>query len=158
MWGKNQRGRRVTTLVDAADWTGILFVTNGVGGKISYRGYTYANEYEKKLAKLLHHQKIDFTPHVHVMLDYPDGRQRAYHPDFIFDGQAYVWTSPKTGKSEIIHGFEAKSRGSGTMEPEKKRLLFQQRRINVLIIGNVWIDKFYEQRYLPMVPFIPTQP
>jgi hypothetical protein len=145
----------VTTLVDMADWSGIAFETNGIGGQLSYRGNTYANEYEVLLAKLLHHLKVPFTPHVRILLDYPDGRQRPYHPDFLFDGLPYVWTSPKNGHRQVIHGIEAKSRASGSLEPEKKRLLMQQRRINMLILDNRSIERFHEQRYLPLAPFIP---
>lgn len=144
-------------LQDKADWNGIIFVSNPVGGSLPYKGNTYANEYEVLLAKLLHHLKIPFTPHVRVMLDYPSG-PRPYHPDFIFDGMPYVWTSPKTGKSEVIHGIEAKSRASGMIEPEKKRLLLAQRGINVLVLDNNSIQKFHTQRYLPLVPYTPSSP
>ena len=141
-------------LVDNANWKGIDFVSHPVGGAFHYGGYVYANEYEVMLAKTLRHLGIANTPNVRIPLLYPDGRTRFYHPDVLFNGFAYFYTSPKTGKREVAHGFEAKSRASGTMEPEKKRLLFAQTGINVPIIDNKTIKRFYEQRYLPLEPFI----
>lgn len=150
---RGRQGARLT-LQDNANWDGIRFVTTGIGGRFSYRGIAYANEYEILLAKLLHHMKIPFTPHVHVLLDYPGGKKRPYHPDFLFDGMPYVWTSPKNGKVEVVHGIEAKSSASGKMEPEKKRLLYAQRGINVVILDNRSIEKFHDERHMPLIPFI----
>ncbi len=142
------------TLRDTANWNGIVFVTTNIGGKLSYRGISYANGYEVLLAKTLQHMRIPFTSHVRVTLDYPDGKTRTYHPDFLFDGMPYVWTSPKTGRTEVVHGFEAKSRSGGTVEPEKKRLLLAQRGINVVILDNAAIERFHAQRHLPLTPLI----
>lgn len=138
---------------DIADWTGIEFASNGVGGGHRYRGNVYANEHEVLLAKLLRRRGIPYTPHVRIPVRYPDDRIRPYHPDFVFNGLPYVWTPPRGGRVVLIHGFEAKAHASGPVGPQKIQLLREQRGIHVLVIDNDLIAKLFNERYLPLEPF-----
>ncbi len=130
-------------LKDKADWTGIVIASVGVQGRTSgyeYGGYRYVTPGEVAIARLLTEQDIPFTPDVQVRIRTPLWKERlplVYTPDFVFDGQAYIWCD-RTGTEEIVHGIEVKGRNRQGRYPrralEKIKVLREARGINVTLI------------------------
>lgn len=140
--------------VDGADWTGIELVTRKIGGSfMGPDGRWYSNEFEIRLATLLMKLGVPFTPHVFFDLGpISDGCRQPmiYHPDFIFDQARWLWR-PAGGEEVAVHGFEAKSR-VGRKDQVKIDRLWDQRRIRVVFVRNVDIDRFWLAGDLPLRP------
>ena len=128
---------------DEADWTDVAFESVDVGVRpefgFEHNGYLYATEGELILAQLLDKQDISYTPDVRVEFEQScNGKKKkrakkaAYVPDFVFNGQAFIWTDPKTGAEELIHGLEAKAR---KLQYGKAQRLKVSRFINIKILN-----------------------
>ena len=135
----------MTEFRDEADWSGIKFESVSVGAKGIYRfrGYSYVTPGELAIARRLHTRGIAFTPDVFIRLSNPNPRSSlpfVYVPDFIFNGQAVIWTDAE-GHEELIHGLEIKFRKKGGAFPpkgiRKTGKLFEQREIRVLLLGEL---------------------
>jgi hypothetical protein len=147
------------TFHDLADWDGIAFesVDVGAGNKpksMIFEGYQYATQGEVRLARVLKHMGIAFTPDVRIRLETPDGRDRFFVPDFIFDRKPFIWTA--RGKRKMIHGIEAKGKTRSGAFSEKAlenvRLLHEQRGIVILLLSNSQIKSFWNKMKLPLHP------
>lgn len=158
---------------DDADWNGIELISTkvGTGGKhernpevLEFGGYRYASPEERMLAELLSASGIAFTPDVSFGLDTLHQKERIFVPDFIFDRQAYIWSGQRADRrsnapSVLIHGIEAKGmNGKGEFSARAKEnvaLLWQTRRIKVLLLANEDIHRYYAEGSLPLRPFNP---
>ena len=150
---------------DEADWTDVAFESVDVGVRsefgFEYIGYLYATEGELILAQLLDKQGISYTPDVRVEFEQlPKGRKKnkakrkpkkaAYVPDFVFNGQAFIWTDPKTGEEELIHGLEAKAKKLKTRKTERLR---SSRAIKIKTLNMKDIRFFLSLGSLPLRPY-----
>ena len=149
------------TFHDSADWNGIALesVDVGAGNKpksLTVDGYQYATQGEMRLATILAHMGIAFTPDVRIQLSAADGRERFFVPDFVFDRQPFIWTA--RGKRKLIHGIEAKGKTRAGVFSEKAlenvRLLQEQRGIAILLLSNSQIKHFWKKMKLPLHPAI----
>ncbi len=147
------------TFHDRADWDGIALESFDVGAgnkpkSLSFEGYQYATQGEVRVARILKQMGIAFTPDVRIRLETPDGRDRFFVPDFVFDRKPYIWTA--RGKQRLIHGIEAKGKTRGGSFSEKAlenvRLLEQQRGIVILLLSNSQIKGYWKKMALPLHP------
>jgi len=135
------------------NWKDVVFVRRrNMGGdpRYEFRNYLYCTLGEVALARLLTAQGIAFTPDVTISIP-PKGssqKSRAYVPDFIFNGDEYVWTD-EDGTEHVIHGIECK----GTMrKSDKAKSLYGKRGINVIVVSEAEIDLYTRRGKLPMRP------
>lgn len=147
-------------LKDSADWTGINLApydaasNRGRPTALEYGGYRYATLGEWMLAQILIGQKVPFTPEVGIEIAIPaaervgkEKERKTYVPDFVLDRRAYLWFENGHG-IELIHGFEAKGAQEGYF-PRRAikyvRLLREQRGINIKLLSEPQIKRFYEK-------------
>jgi hypothetical protein len=149
--GKKYRRNRLQ-LTKKANWSGVEFVSRAVGCKHDlyvFEGYRYCTYGEFMVAKLLTTMGVSFTPDVSFRIE-NDGtiknKTRFFVPDFVFNGDEYFWTE-LDGAVTVIHGIECKA---GIRKPEKIRLLYEQRGINILILSEAEIDYYAQRSRLPL--------
>ncbi len=142
---------------DFANWDGIDFksVDVGAGNKpknLIFDGYQFATEGELRMAVLLKHLDIAFTPDVRFKLTLPNGHDRFFVPDFVFNGRPFIWSA--RGKQKLIHGIEAKGKTRGGTFSEKAlenvRLIREQRGIHILLLSNAQIKSYSQKMRLPL--------
>lgn len=147
------------TFHDRADWDGISLESFDVGAgskpkSLNFKGYQYATQGEVRVARILDHMGIPFTPDVRIRLETPDGRDRFFVPDFVFDRKPYIWTA--RGKQKLIHGIEAKGKTRGGQFSEKAlnnvRTLEAQYGIVILLLSNAQIKSYLKKMRLPLHP------
>ncbi|MDD5251236.1 MAG: hypothetical protein PHT12_01210 [Patescibacteria group bacterium] len=156
----------MTTLVDRANWRGVIVESEAVNGgsvdpRLRHEGVQYVTEGELLLAKLLCQMSVAFTPNVKFLLapsgnKPPRGRIRfvpvIYVPDFVFNRLGLIWTN-EDGTTEIVHGLEAKSVRSH-FKPQalrKARLLAEQRSIHIKLLSETDIRRYAALGTLPII-------
>ncbi len=129
----------MTQFIDQADWSDIALKSVSVGAKgvYSFRGFSYVTPGELAVARILHMKGIKFTPDVFIKLPNSSGLPFIYVPDFIFNGQAVIWSN-SDGSEELIHGLEIKHRTKGGVFPpkgvRKTNTLYERRKIRVRLL------------------------
>ncbi|MBU0624849.1 hypothetical protein KKF05_00735 [Patescibacteria group bacterium] len=144
-----------------ANWAAIKLVSKDVGCKNSVytlAGYHYCTLGELKIARLLTSQGIEFTPDVSFgikndnvlrkaqLKDNTLRTARTFVPDFVFNGDEYIWTEDD-GTEIVIHGLECKA---SNRKPDKIRLLYEQRGIHILVLSDQEIDWYDQSGELPL--------
>ncbi|MBU0624773.1 hypothetical protein KKF05_00335 [Patescibacteria group bacterium] len=147
--------------VKEANWTAIKFVSKDVGCRNSVyalAGYHYCTLGELKIARLLTDLGIEFTPDVSFGIKNDRNFRRAqledsalktariFVPDFVFNGDEYIWTEDD-GTEILIHGLECKA---SNKKPDKVRLLYEQRGIHILVLSDREIDWYDQLGELPL--------
>jgi len=148
-------------LIDRADWTGVQLRSIGVGPRrknhFVYDGFNYVTQEEAMMAELLTKHGVPFTPNVEFRMRRDNGDQRNYVPDFIFNKQPFVWKAGR--RTLLIHGIEVKgdssARDKHNLAYKKAGLLWERRRIHVLVLGNAQVYWRYRQGTLPISPLSP---
>jgi len=134
------------------DWTGINIVSWKVGRDDSvyvHKGLHYCTIGELQVAQLLDKMGIAFTPNVSFEVR-PGGTLKHANkvvPDFVFNGDEYVWTEDD-GTEIVIHGIECKATNR---KPERLNLLYEQRGIHILVMSDAEIDQCTEDGSLPLI-------
>ncbi|MFH1047724.1 MAG: hypothetical protein V1738_05450 [Patescibacteria group bacterium] len=122
-----------------------------VGQKLhEFAGYRYCTPGEVSLARLLTNMGVAFTPDVEIPLPPKGGgkKSRAYVPDFLLNGDEYVWTDDD-GTEHIIHGIECKGANNPS---DKAQALYRKRGVHVIVVYEAEIDAYVRRGELPLVP------
>lgn len=151
------------------DWSGIEFkpfcVICGNSQRyahLRFDGQQYATEHEVMVAMLLTKMGFAFTPNVRCPFLTPPrvaNRRIDYIvPDFIFNGDVYVWTNAD-GTEELIHGIEVKgiSAKRGRFSSKARRKLDElrkQRGISIKLLSNQDAVAWLKRGRLPLRPYV----
>jgi hypothetical protein len=133
------------------NWDGVRFERSSVGCDDSvyeHNGYHYCTWGELQIARLLTAMGIAFTSNVRFAIQ-NDGtfkKVNGFVPDFVFNGDTYVWTEDNGTEIEI-HGIECKATNK---KPDKARLLYEQRGIHILVLADAEIEFYSRQGRLPL--------